>query len=147
MAFGTVQRPSVLQEPDFLRYLVAHGLSGIGNVATLIALPVLVYRASDDAGLTALVAGLEAAPYLVFGLFAGALTDRWNRQRVMVVADVLSMLLLATIPLAAGGARSRSRTCSWSRSSAPPSASSSTERSSALCRPWSAGHGSPRPTR
>ena len=90
-----------MQDRQFLRYLVSRGLSGVGTVATLIALPVLVYRASDDAGLTALVAGLEAAPYLLFGLFSGALTDRWNRRRVMIVADLLSMILLATIPLAA----------------------------------------------
>nr|WP_281385898.1 MFS transporter [Nocardioides luti] len=84
-----------------MRYLVSRCLSVAGNVATLIALPVLVYRTSDDAGLTALVAGCEAAPYLLLGLFSGALTDRWDRRRVMIVADVLSTLVLATIPLAA----------------------------------------------
>lgn len=92
---------SLLRDGQFVRYLAARLLSGAGNVATLIALPVLVYRTSGDAGLTALVAGCEAAPYLLFGLFSGALTDRWNRRRVMIAADVLSTLLLATIPLAA----------------------------------------------
>lgn len=92
---------SVLHDPAFLRFLVARGLSGIGTVATLIALPVLVYRTSNDPGLTALVVGLEAAPYLIFGLFSGALTDRWNRQKVMVTADLLNSVVLATIPLAA----------------------------------------------
>jgi MFS family permease len=73
------QRPDgLLQDRQFVRYLVARGLSGAGSVATLIALPVLVYRLSGDPGLTALVAGCEAAPYLLFGLFSGALTDRWN---------------------------------------------------------------------
>ncbi|GAB3767723.1 MFS family permease [Nocardioides ginsengisegetis] len=94
-------RPTILRDPHFLRYLLARALSATGSVATLVALPVLVYRTSHDAGLTALVAGCQAAPYLLFGLFSGALTDRWNRHRVMVVADVLSTLLLATIPLAA----------------------------------------------
>lgn len=93
--------PSVLRDPQFVRYLASRGLSGAGNVATLIALPVLVYRTSDDPALTALVAGLAAAPYLLFGLFSGALTDRWNRKRVMVTADLLNCLVLASIPLAA----------------------------------------------
>lgn len=92
---------SVLRDPQFLRYLVSRGLSGVGNTATLIALPVLIYRTSDDPALTALVAALAAAPYLLFGLFSGALTDRWNRKRVMITADVLNCLVLATIPLAA----------------------------------------------
>jgi MFS family permease len=61
---------------------------------------VLIYRTSGDPGLTALVAGLQAAPYLLFGLFSGALTDRWNRKRVMVLADLACAGLLASIPLA-----------------------------------------------
>jgi len=74
----------------------------VGSIATLVALPVLVYRLTGSAALTALVSGLEAAPYVVFGLVAGALSDRWNRRRTMVTAELL-------------GARcwpaSRSRTC------------------------------------
>ena len=90
----------LLRDGQFVRYLVARTLSGAGNIVTLIALPILVYRISDSASLTALVAACEAAPYLLFGLFAGALADRWNRKRVMVTADVLSTALIATLPLA-----------------------------------------------
>lgn len=93
-------KSGLLQDRQFLRYLVARSLSGAGSIVTLIALPILVYRISDSASLTALVAACEAAPYLLFGLFAGALTDRWNRKRVMVAADVLSTALVATLPLA-----------------------------------------------
>lgn len=64
----------------------ARVLSLVGNIITLVALPVLVYLLSDSAFLTALGAGLEAAPYAVFGLVAGALSDRWNRKTVMVTA-------------------------------------------------------------
>ena len=72
----------------------------MGSIITLISLPILVYRISDSPSLTALVAACEAAPYLLFGLFAGALTDRWNRKRVMVTTEVLSAGLIATVPLA-----------------------------------------------
>ncbi len=34
----------LLRDPQFLRYLVGRMLSGAGNMATLVALPVLVYR-------------------------------------------------------------------------------------------------------
>ncbi len=90
----------LLRDPDFSRYVAARGLSLLGNVTTLIALPVLVYRLSGSASLTALVAGLEAAPYMVFGLLAGALSDRWNRKTVMVAADLASAALLASVPVA-----------------------------------------------
>lgn len=91
---------SVLHDPAFVRYLVARTLSGAGNIITLIVLPILVYRISGSASLTALVAACEAAPYFVFGLVAGALTDRWNRRTVMVTADVLGACLVLTLPLA-----------------------------------------------
>ncbi|MGZ8737891.1 MAG: MFS transporter [Nocardioides sp.] len=90
----------LLRDRDFLRYVGARGLSLLGSITTLIALPVLVYRLSGSASLTALVAGLEAAPYLVFGLLAGALSDRWNRKTVMVTADLLAAALLISIPVA-----------------------------------------------
>ena len=59
-----------------------------------------MYRLTGSASLTALVSGLEAAPYVVFGLLAGALSDRWNRRRTMVTADLLGAVVLASIPLA-----------------------------------------------
>lgn len=90
----------LLKDPAFLRYVAARVLSLVGNIITLVALPVLVYRLSGSSFLTALVAGLEAAPYAIFGLFAGALSDRWNRKTVMVTADVLSACVLATVPIA-----------------------------------------------
>jgi MFS family permease len=90
----------VLRDPEFLRYFASRLLSVAGSMVTLVVLPIIVYRTSGSAGLTALVAACEAAPYLLFGLFSGALTDRWNRKKVMVTADVLSALLVATVPLA-----------------------------------------------
>ncbi|HJP66486.1 MAG TPA: MFS transporter, partial [Actinomycetota bacterium] len=42
----------------------------------------------------------EAVPYLLFGLVAGAIADRWNRRRLMVVSDVLSAATLGSLPLA-----------------------------------------------
>ncbi len=90
----------VLRDREFLRYFLARQLSVAGSIVTLVVLPIIVYRTSGSAGLTALVAACEAAPYLLFGLFSGALTDRWNRKKVMVAADVLSALLIATVPLA-----------------------------------------------
>jgi hypothetical protein len=43
---------------------------------------------------------LEAAPYLLFGLFAGALSDRLNRQRVMVISDLADAVLMGSVPVA-----------------------------------------------
>ncbi|TDU86813.1 putative MFS family arabinose efflux permease [Kribbella voronezhensis] len=87
-------------DPDFRRYWLARSSSLTGSMVTAIALPVLVYRLSGSPFLTALVTALEAAPYLLVGLFAGALADRWNRRRVMVSADLVNTLVIGSVPLA-----------------------------------------------
>lgn len=87
-------------DADFRRYWLARALSMTGSMVTAVALPVLVYRLSGSPLLTALVTALEAAPYLLTGLFAGALADRWNRRRVMVSADLVNAVVIGSIPLA-----------------------------------------------
>ncbi|QLQ35341.1 MFS transporter [Micromonospora robiginosa] len=86
---------------DFCLWYLARSISVAGTAASAVALPLLVYRTSASPTLTAAVVGLEALPYLLFGLFAGAAADRLRRRRMMIVADVCCALLLATVPLAA----------------------------------------------
>src|SRR6185436_4730872 len=97
----TTTMPDRLRDdPDFRRYWLARALSVTGSMVTAIALPVLVYRLSGSTVLTAMVTALEAAPYLLAGLFAGALADRWNRRRTMVTADLVNAVLVGSIPVA-----------------------------------------------
>jgi hypothetical protein len=85
---------------DFRRYWASRVLSLAGTLFSYIAMPVLVYRLSGSAVLTALVTSLEALPYVAFGLFAGVLSDRVDRRRLMVVADVVNAAVVATVPTA-----------------------------------------------
>lgn len=96
----TTAAPRLRDDPDFRRYWLARALSITGSMVTAIALPVLVYRLSGSTVLTAMVTALEAAPYLLAGLFAGALADRWNRRRTMVTADLVNAVLVGSIPVA-----------------------------------------------
>lgn len=92
--------PRLRDDPDFRRFLTARLISLAGTSVTFVALPVVVYSLSGSALLTSLVAALEAVPYLMFGLPAGALADRFDRKRLMVTADLVNAAVLATIPLA-----------------------------------------------
>jgi Transmembrane secretion effector len=85
---------------DFRRYWWSRVLSWLGTLFTAIALPVLVYRLSGSAVLTALVTTLEALPYVLLGLFAGAISDRSDRRRMMIVTDVLNAVAVGSVPLA-----------------------------------------------
>ena len=59
-------------------------------------------RAADPA---AIVAGFTVLllPYSIVGPFAGALLDRWDRRRVLVVANLLRGLLILVTALAVAG--------------------------------------------
>jgi MFS family permease len=85
---------------DFSLWYLSRSISVAGTAASAVALPLLVYRTSQSASLTAAVVGLEAVPYLLFGLFAGAAADRLNRKAMMVAADLGCALMLATVPIA-----------------------------------------------
>ncbi|MGB4780322.1 MFS transporter [Microbacterium sp.] len=87
--------------PAFRLFLTARTISWAGNAITLVALPVLVFQLTGSPALTGLLTATEALPYLVFGLPAGALADRWDRKRVLVVTGAASGLVMASIPLAA----------------------------------------------
>lgn len=87
-------------DADFRRFWLARQVSIAGTLVTAVALPVLVYRLSGSPSLTALVTLVEGLPYLLLGLVSGALSDRLDRRRVMVVADLLSALAIGSVPVA-----------------------------------------------
>jgi len=85
---------------DFRRFLSARLVSLIGTSVTFVALPVVVYQLTGSPFLTGLVSAFEALPYLLFGLPAGALADRFDRRRVMVLSDLANAVVLGSLPVA-----------------------------------------------
>ena len=74
----------------------------VGTQMTLLALPltaVLVLHATP--GAMGVLTAAEFAPFLLFGLIAGAWVDRLQARRVMITADVARALLLAVVPISA----------------------------------------------
>ncbi len=72
-------------------------LSNLGDGITLAAGPLLVASQTDDAFLVALAALLQWLPQLVFGLYAGALSDRLDRRLIVVSVNLLRTAVLAVI--------------------------------------------------
>jgi len=97
----TIGDDSLLREPSFAPFWFAHTVSEAGSRITFVVAPILVYQLTGSALNTGILAALQAVPYLLFGLIAGATTDRANRRRVMVGCNVAQAGLLASIPLAA----------------------------------------------
>jgi MFS family permease len=99
--FGTLPELPLWRDRSFVLFWLARAVSIAGTAITTVVLPILVFRLTGSALLTSSLAALEVIPYLLFGLFAGAITDRVDRRRLMVVSDLLNLVLLASIPVAA----------------------------------------------
>ena len=80
------------------RWLLASSwISNLGDGISIAAGPLLVASQTRDAFLVALAALLQWLPHLLFGLFAGALSDRLDRRLMVVIVDVMRAIVLAAI--------------------------------------------------
>jgi MFS family permease len=90
------------RQPEFLKLWAALTVSAFDSPITALALPltaVLLLGASP--GEMGLLTAAQTAPYLVVGLLAGVLVDRWRPRPVLAVAIMGYGLLLSLIPGAA----------------------------------------------
>ena len=67
-------------------------LSSLGSAMTGYALILWLYRQSGSALVTAMLSICSYAPYVLVSIFAGALSDRWNKKRTMLVCDLLAAM-------------------------------------------------------
>lgn len=74
----------------FLVLLLTQAFSSLGSSMTSFALIVWSYRQAGSALKTALLSICSYTPYVLVSMFAGALSDRWSKKRVMLVCDALA---------------------------------------------------------
>jgi predicted MFS family arabinose efflux permease len=84
----------------FRLLLASSWTSNAGDGIALAAGPLLVASKTDHAFLVALAALLQWAPPLLFGLWAGAITDRLDRRLIIVVVDSLRVVVLVLLSVA-----------------------------------------------
>ncbi|MBW3612781.1 MAG: MFS transporter, partial [Chloroflexi bacterium] len=83
---------------NFSLLWVGQVVSLIGEKVHTIALPFLVFGDTESALAVGLTFAASAIPNLLLGPVAGALVDRWDRRKTMIIADVLRASLLITVP-------------------------------------------------
>src|SRR3954469_5757680 len=80
------------------RWLVGSAwTSNLGDGIGLAAGPLLVASQTHDPVLVALAGLLQRLPWLLFGLYAGALADRVDRRILVVVVDLMRAAVLAVL--------------------------------------------------
>ena len=67
-------------------------ISGLGSAMTAYALVIWSYAQGGSALRTALLMVCSYAPYVICSIFAGALSDRWDKKKTMLVCDALAAL-------------------------------------------------------
>ena len=89
------------RDRDFLKFWSGQTISVIGGEITLLALPTLaIFRFHAGAFVVGLLVAAQRLPFAVLTLFAGVLTDRVRRRPLMILADAVRGLALASIPIA-----------------------------------------------
>ncbi len=91
----------------FLLLWLTQSFSTLGSSMTSFALVVWSYQNSGSALTTALLSVCSYAPYILMSVFAGALSDRWDKKRVMLFSDTFAACCTAAvlILLEGGGLR------------------------------------------
>ena len=72
---------------DYLILWATQALSALGSAMTNFALILWSYRETGSALSTAMLPICSYAPYVALSVFAGALSDRWDKRRTMLVCD------------------------------------------------------------
>ena len=92
-------RPGLWQNREFTIVLLGQSVSAFGDAISMTVLPLLVVALTGSGIAMGIVGVLQLLPDLLLGLPAGALADRWDRRRMIIVADLGRALLTALIPL------------------------------------------------
>jgi hypothetical protein len=95
-----VPRPRIfepLRQRDFVRWTVAASVSLLGDGIFVVALAWQVLELTGSATKLALVFAVWTLPNVAFLLVGGVVSDRLDRRRVMIAADLLRAAAIGTI--------------------------------------------------
>lgn len=86
---------------DYLLLWSGQAVSTLGSGVSGLAFPLLVLALTGSPAQAGFIAAVFGLPYLLISLPAGALVDRWNRKRLMILCDSVRAVSIGSIPLAA----------------------------------------------
>lgn len=84
---------------SYLLLWLTQMISGLGSAMTGYALVIWSYTQRGSALATALLMVCSYAPYVICSIFAGALSDRWDKKKTMLGCDAMAALCTVTVLL------------------------------------------------
>src|SRR6266550_6896067 len=91
----------VLAIRPFRLLWIGQAISYFGDMMNTTGLAIMLFLVTHSPSMVAVGLIAKAAPTVLFGLVAGALVDRFDRQRVMILSDIARAVLTITIPFLA----------------------------------------------
>lgn len=79
----------------FLLLWITQAFSGLGSAMTSYALVIWSYSQKGSALMTALLMVCTYTPYVLLSIFAGALSDRWDKKKTMLICDTMAAVTTA----------------------------------------------------
>lgn len=74
----------------FILLWSTQALSQLGSTMTNFALTLWLYEKTGSALQTAMLSICSYAPYVLMSIFAGSLSDRWDKKKVMLICDTFA---------------------------------------------------------
>lgn len=87
-----INNKSISNLKTFLILWSTQTLSHLGSAMTGFALTLWLYQRTGSALQTALLSICSYAPYVLMSIFAGALSDRWDKKKIMLISDTFAAL-------------------------------------------------------
>jgi len=81
---------TIKEMKQYLMLWASQAFSGLGSAMTSYALVIWSYTQEGSALVTSMLMVCSYAPYVIFSIFAGALSDRWNKKKTMLVCDSIA---------------------------------------------------------
>ncbi|NBW72798.1 MAG: MFS transporter [Microbacteriaceae bacterium] len=94
------EKLEITKQPGFIKLWVGQTVSSFGSQISGLALPVIAVTLLNATEFQmGLLNAANTSAFLVFGLLAGALVDRWIKRQVMITADLIRMVAIGLIPV------------------------------------------------
>lgn len=92
--------PPLWRNRDYMLLWSGQIISTLGTTASAIIYPLLILALTNSPAAAGVAGALGSIPYIIFSLPVGALIDRWDRKKVMILCDIGRGLTLTSIPVA-----------------------------------------------
>jgi predicted MFS family arabinose efflux permease len=100
LSFRSFGRATPLGRDPMRRYTIASALTAFGGAVNAVAIPLVgMFSATLSSFELGVLVSIEQIAWLMVGLPAGVWIDRWQRRRVVVLAQMGRAVLIATIPV------------------------------------------------